>query len=139
MFNVHRIILGLQFPVSLTMKLLVADCKTNILSIWGTWFNARKIFLTIKNFPEICVEEKNWMTNVPEAHCFGSQHESHKWQVSLLAEAEESDLGQCVNLQILVDSLLGSLAVTFLGSQELHFLGHEAGHWDAFAEEDLLE
>jgi hypothetical protein len=56
-----------------------------------------------------------------------------------LAEAEESDLGQCVNLQILVDSLLGSLAVTFLGSQELHFLGHEAGHWDAFAEEDLLE
>ncbi len=59
--------------------------------------------------------------------------------MSLLAEAEESDLGQCVNLQILVDSLLGSLAVTFLGSQELHFLAHEAGHWDAFAEEDLLE
>jgi hypothetical protein len=33
MFNVHRIILGLQFPVSLTMKLLVADCNTNIPSI----------------------------------------------------------------------------------------------------------
>jgi hypothetical protein len=33
MFNVHRIILGLQFPVSLTMKVLVADCKTNIPSI----------------------------------------------------------------------------------------------------------
>jgi len=35
MFNVHRIILGLQFPVSLTMKVLVADGGTLL------WFSTR--------------------------------------------------------------------------------------------------
>jgi hypothetical protein len=56
----------------------------------------------------------------------------------LLIEAVESDLGQCEKLQILVDYLLGSPAVTYLESQELHFRGHEAAHLDAFAEEDHL-
>jgi hypothetical protein len=55
-----------------------------------------------------------------------------------LIEAVESDLGQCEKLQILVDYLPGSLAVTYLESQELHFQGHEAAHLDAFAEEDHL-
>jgi hypothetical protein len=55
-----------------------------------------------------------------------------------LIEAVESDLGQCEKLQMLVDYLLGSLAVTYLESQELHFQGHEPAHLDAFAEEDHL-
>jgi hypothetical protein len=32
-FNVHRIILGLQFPMSLTTKLLVADWKQHTAGI----------------------------------------------------------------------------------------------------------